>query len=363
MTQTHDRPADLDSADDIVMMRRKGRLGHIQLNRPRAINALTHDMVALIQAALDLWADDASVQVIVLTGAGERGLCAGGDIVAMYHDAIAGGTASAEFWADEYRLNATIAEYPKPFVAIMDGIVLGGGIGLSAHADIRIVTERSSIGMPETGIGFVPDVGGTFLLSRAPGELGTHLALTAGTVRAGDAIAIGLADWYVPSDRIAALVKALETTEPLEAVGAVSESAPESPLTANQAWIDELYAGDDAVTIVRSLEGSPLEEAQAAARAIASKSPTSVAVTLGALRRAAAMADLRDALDLEYRLAVRLHQQADFVEGVRAQVVDKDRNPQWSPATLAEVENVDWYFASLGNDELGLGRNVSTLAP
>lgn len=343
MTQTHPLPPVLSSAD-IVILRRDGRLGHIQLNRPRAINALTHDMVVLIQAALDAWKDDDSVTTIVLTGAGERGLCAGGDIVAMYHDAVEGGSASAAFWTAEYELNATIAEYPKPFVAIMDGIVLGGGIGLSAHADIRIVTERSSLGMPETGIGFLPDVGGTYLLSHAPGELGTHLALTAGKVRAGDAIAIGLADWYVSSERLAALVEVLAASDPLQTVTAFAEPAPKSALLAARAWMDELYAGNDAVTIVDRLNDSPLDQARETAQVIVSKSPTAVTVTLAALRRARHMTDLRDALAQEFRLAVQLHRHPDFSEGVRAQVIDKDRNPQWCPATLAEVGSVETYF-------------------
>lgn len=343
-----------DATTSSVQFHSHGRLGVVHLNRPQSINALTHEMVTAIQCVLDHWADDPQVETVVLTGAGDRGLCAGGDIVAMYHDALAGGTESARFWADEYRLNATIAEYPKPFVAVMDGIVLGGGIGLSAHADIRIVTERSSIGMPETGIGFLPDVGGTYLLSRTPGELGTHLALTAGKVQAGDAIAIGLADWFVPHERLPGLLDALAGEEPLAAVASHASSAPQSPLLAMRPWIDRHYAHGDAARIVAELAGSSDSDARAAAETIVSRSPTSVAVTLEALRRARHMTNLREALDQEFRIAGRLHRGHDFVEGVRAQVIDKDRDPHWSPATLAEVGEVDGYFASLGADELGL---------
>lgn len=185
-----------------VLARVEGRMGRIILNRPKALNALTHEMVSIIDRTLDEWTFDSRVATVVLTGAGARGLCAGGDIVAIHRDAVSGGTGSIEFWRDEYLLDDRIAEYPKPFVALMDGIVLGGGIGLSAHAAVRVVTERSSIGFPETGIGHFPDVGGTWLLSRAPGELGTYLTLTAGSVDAGDAIAVGLADHYVPTDRL-----------------------------------------------------------------------------------------------------------------------------------------------------------------
>ena len=193
-----------------VLVYRRGHLGHLVLNRPKSINALTHSMVITIAAALEKWESDDSVATVLISGAGDRGLCAGGDIIAIYTDAIGtdekvGGAASASFWADEYALNAHIARYSKPYVAFMDGVVLGGGVGVSAHGSFRVVTERTRLGMPETGIGFVPDVGGTFLLSRAPGELGTHLALTAGSVTGADAIALGLADHFVTSDRLADL--------------------------------------------------------------------------------------------------------------------------------------------------------------
>ena len=341
-----------------VLFSTTGHLGHIELNRPRAINALTHEMVGLIRARLDAWADDAAVQTVLLTGRGERGLCAGGDIVSLYRDATSGdGTSSADFWRDEYHLNNLIAEYPKPFVAVMDGIVLGGGIGLSAHSRIRVVTERSSIGMPETGIGFIPDVGGTWLLSHAPGQLGTHLGLTAGSVGPGDALLVGLADHYVPSDRIPDLVAALATDDAAEAVARFAEAAPEAPLTADREWIDTAYGGDSAVEIVAALRDRPEEAARKAAERITRKSPTSVTLTLEALRRAATFPGLRDALEQEYRVALRVFAGPDFAEGVRAQVIDKDRNPSWTPPTLEEVapEAVARAFAPLTDrPELGL---------
>ncbi|MFF1822882.1 enoyl-CoA hydratase/isomerase family protein [Kribbella sp. NPDC058245] len=342
--------------DTPVLVRRDGRVGHLVLNRPKAINALTHEMVTIIRRVLDEWAADPDVETVVLTGSGERGLCAGGDIVSIYHDGIAGGTASTEFWADEYRLDAEIAEYPKPFVAVMDGIVLGGGIGLSAHASIRVVTERSKIGMPETGIGFFPDVGGTYLLSRAPGELGTHLALTAGSVRAGDAIAVGLADWYVPSDRLPDLLAALAVKDAAAAVAEFAASAPESTLAGDQEWIDQAYEGDDLVKIHSRLADSDVPAARETAAVLLTKSPTSLKVTLRALRSAADLPSLPAALEQEYRLSVRFHGSHDFIEGVRAQVIDKDRNPRWSPATFDGVtdESVTAYFAQLGDDELCL---------
>lgn len=336
------------TADSPVLIRVDGHAGHLVLNRPRAINALTHEMVGILQEALDAWADDDSVRTVVISGAGERGLCAGGDIVALYEDALAGGGEAASFWADEYRLNAAINAYPKPVVAIMDGIVLGGGIGLSAHASVRVVTERSKIGMPETGIGFFPDVGGTWLLSRAPGETGTHLALTAGSVRAADAIEVGMADHLVPSERLDTLLERLADEDPEAVVTSLAEPAGPSPLAQARSWIDECYAGDDLEVIMERLRSSDHEEARQAAEVIATKSPTSLVVTLRALREAQHLGSLPEALEQELRLAVRFHAAPDFVEGVRAQVVDKDRNPTWQPSTIAEVDPsvVDAFFAT-----------------
>ncbi len=346
----------MSSTEPPVLARRAGRLGHLVLNRPRAINALTHEMVLLLTAQLEEWADDDAVETIVLSGAGSRGLCAGGDMVALWRDAREGGSAAAAFWADEYRLNALIAEYPKTFVAAMDGIVLGGGIGLSAHAGTRVVTERSSIGMPETGIGFLPDVGGTWLLSRTPGQLGTHLALTAGSVGAADAIALGLADHMVPSDRLGDLIERLAVEDPADAVAAVEFGAPEPELPLAQDWIDSCYAGDDLGVIVERLATSDEPAAREAADTIGRRSPTALAVTLRALRESADFSDLRESLDLEYRLACRLFATHDAAEGIRAQLVDKDRDPRWDPATIIGVDPalVESCFASLGDDELGL---------
>jgi enoyl-CoA hydratase len=345
-----------DNPEDEVLAERRGRLGHLVLNRPKAINALTHSMVLTIAAALDEWETDDSVDTVLVSGTGERGLCAGGDIVAIYTDAKAGGDETSSFWADEYALNARIARYPKPYVAFMDGVVLGGGVGISAHGSVRVVTERTRVGMPEAGIGFVPDVGGTWLLSRSPGELGTHLALTAGSVTGADAILLGLADHFVPAASLAALAVALETLSPREAIAAVAIDAPPSPLAGERAWIDACYASDRATEIVARLEKSGIEAAEAAASAILAKSPTAVCVALESLRRSRDLATLEEVLDQEYRVSVRFARGTEFVEGVRAQVIDKDRTPQWSPPTLGAVRRTDIesYFDSLGDRELGL---------
>lgn len=341
-----------------VLVERAGGLGHIILNRPAAINALTHGMVKAIAAALDEWEHDGDIRTVLLTGAGGRGLCAGGDIAAIYRDAREGGTASAAFWADEYALNARIARYPKPYVAVMDGLVLGGGVGVSAHASHRVVTERTRVGMPETGIGFVPDVGGTYLLSRAPGELGTHAALTAGMVGGADAVLLGLADHYLGSDRIPDLVEALGRFPADEALRALAGEAPPAPLSADRHWIDDCYAGGEVEQIVDRLRRSPSEAARATAAVVLSKSPTALKVTLESLRRAQTLPDLETVLEQEYRVSLRALAGPDFAEGVRAQIIDKDRNPRWSPPSLGEVsrEAVAEYFADLGPRELRLSR-------
>ena len=355
----------IDRLDDEVLVRRDGVLGHLQLNRPRAINALTQAMVERLAGMLAEWADDDTVQTVLLSGAGDRGLCAGGDVVAISRSIReSGGTDAARFWREEYALDAAIARYPKPHLALMDGLVLGGGVGLSAHGGVRVVTERTRIGMPEVSIGFFPDVGGCYLLAQAPGELGTHLALTASTAGGADAIAIGLADHLVPSERLPELVTALATTPVAEALAAVAVAVGPSELVAHRDWIDIAYAGDDPVAIVERLEASPEAAAREAAAAIRAKSPTAVAVTLAALRRARELPNLEAALDQDFRIAVRFGEAGEMVEGIRAQVIDKDRAPHWSPARLEEVtaEAVERYFAPLGERELGLATAITPTA-
>ncbi|MBP3036212.1 enoyl-CoA hydratase/isomerase family protein [Arthrobacter sp. zg-ZUI100] len=333
MTHTHPEPE--------VRFERTGHLGRIILNRPRAINALTATMVSLIADTLDAWEHDDGVATVLLSGAGERGLCAGGDIVAIYRDAANGGADSARFWAEEYRLNARISSYPKPYVALMDGIVLGGGVGISAHARHRVVTERTKVGMPETGIGFIPDVGGTYLLSRAPGELGTHAALTAGTLTGPDAVLMGLADIYVDSGRLQDLAAALAEKPVQEVLDAFAQEVPPAPLAAARPWIDDCYGHDDVETIVDALHRAGTADANQAAGVVLSKSPSALKVTLESLRRARALPDLESVLEQEYRVSLNALAAPDFAEGVRAQVIDKDRSPQWRPATLAEVRQAD----------------------
>jgi enoyl-CoA hydratase len=279
--------------------------------------------------------------------------------VAIYDDILRRGNQTTEFWAAEYRLNSVIARYPKPYVAFMDGLVLGGGVGISAHGSVRVVTERTRTGMPETTIGFVPDVGGTLLLSRSPGESGTHAALTGAHLSGADALYLGLADHFVPSESLPALAEALESSTAEAAVERFVQEPPASVLSGQRQWIDDAYASDDAEEIVARLRDAG-GEAAAAADTIEAKSPTAVKVTLASLRRVRGLS-LEAALEQEYRVGVRCLAGPDFREGIRAQVVDKDRNPQWKPASLAEVSpaSVEGFFAPLGDRELKLDSKES----
>ncbi|UVI37242.1 enoyl-CoA hydratase/isomerase family protein [Brevibacterium spongiae] len=327
------------AADESVVTSVSNGVGRIDLNRPKLINALSQDMVARIDEALNAWRDDDAVSLVLVTGRGERGLCAGGDIKAVYNDIVAGSDENAKFWNREYKMNFAISEFPKPYVVIMNGITMGGGVGISGHGSHRIVTDSTKVGMPETGIGLFPDVGGTHLLANGPGELGTHLALTGQPVGAGAAIALGLADHFVPDTQIPDLIADLTSGEDLDTViGKYAAKAPENELAEAADWIDECYAGDDAEAIVAALAAHENPEAQATAELIGTKAPTSVKVTLAAVRNAATMT-LADVLEQDYRVAVTLTELPDLKEGIRAQVIDKDRNPKWNPATLAEVSD------------------------
>jgi len=327
-------------------------VGVLTLNRPKAINSLTHAMVTRIADALKDWENDGSVHTVLLTGAGERGLCAGGDIVAIYHSARADGAEARAFWHDEYVLNAHIARYPKPYLALMDGIVMGGGVGVAAHAAVRIVTDTTKMGMPEVGIGLIPDVGGTYLLSRAPGRLGLHVALTGAPFSGADAIAMGFADRFVPHDALTSFKQAVVTDGVDAALAAYETEPPASPLLAQRHWIDECFAGETVPDILAELRGHDAGPANDAANLIATRSPIALAVTLAAIRRAADLDSLEDVLRQEYRTSCAASRSHDLVEGIRAQVIDKDRSPQWVPSTLTlcGTEEVEAYFAPADPD-------------
>ncbi|MGX7681541.1 enoyl-CoA hydratase/isomerase family protein [Jatrophihabitans sp. DSM 45814] len=345
------------ATSDPVSVSRRGALGHLTLNRPEAINALSHRMVNILGRFLEEWRMSEDVRHVVVDGAGERGLCAGGDIRAIYHDGLAGGRASELYWADEYRLDAAIARYRKPIVAFMDGIVLGAGVGVSAHSSHRVVCESSSIGMPEVAIGFCPDVGGTYLLSRAPGELGTHLALTASRMNAADAIYCGFADIFIPRAQRDQLLTDLETSRDVGVALQEYASDPgQASLPAHQSWIDECYSPDTVEEILERLHSHSDPAAQEAAVKVESASPTSLKVALRALREARADAQLEYSLIREMGVSLRCIAGREFIEGIRAQVIDKDRQPRWNPATLTDVSNaiIDSHFDPVNANKLAI---------
>jgi enoyl-CoA hydratase len=335
----------VDENEDVLVNLRQG-VGLITLNRPKAINSLTHPMVNAISPVLTDWADNDDVHTVIVDGAGDRGLCAGGDLVALYHSARADGSVARSFWYDEYRLNAQIGRFPKTYVALMDGIVMGGGVGVGVHGSVRVVTDTTKIAMPEVGIGFIPDVGGTLILSRAPGLLGLHAALTGATFGAGDAITMGFADHFVPHDAIAAFKETAIAGGVDAALAAHAAEPPASRFLAQREWIDRCYAAQTAIEIVAALRSGGTAAVDAA-DLIEAKSPTSVSVALEAVRRATTLDTLEDVLRQEYRTTCGALRSHDFVEGIRAQVIDKDRNPKWSPALLAAVTtaDVEAYFA------------------
>lgn len=344
-----------------LIVRREGAAGVIRLNRPKAINAMKLEMSVGIDAALDAFEADPAVAVIVLEGAGERGLCAGGDIRGLYESSRTGGDLGKTFWRQEYVMNARIAKFPKPYVAFMDGLVMGGGVGLSAHARHRIVTEKTKLAMPEVGLGFFPDVGGTWLLTRAPGELGTYFGLTGATMNGPDAIHARFADAVVPSAKWADLRAALTRLPPgttsaeVETlVGGFATGEAAGPVAAMQSSIDGWFAHDRMEDIVAALRHDGSELALATLKTLNEKSPRGMVVTLKLLRLARASHSLEECLVREYRAALQVFASDDFREGVRAAVIDKDRNPTWSPPRIEDVtpEMVAPYFAEIGADEL-----------
>jgi enoyl-CoA hydratase len=352
---------DATSPEPDLIARREGSAGIIRLNRPKAINAVTLEMFRDIEKALDQFEADPAAAVIVLEGAGERGLCAGGDIRALYESSKVQGDLGKVLWREEYILNARIAKFPKPYVALMDGIVMGGGVGLSAHGRHRVVTERTKLAMPEVGLGFFPDVGGTWLLSRAPGEIGSYFGLTGHTMNGPDAIHAGFADAVVPSSKLAALREVLTKVRPgtlsseikvLIDGFATGEAA--GPVAAMQSRIDGWFAHDRMEDVVASLRQDGSELAQATLKTLSEKSPRGMVVTVKLLRLARASSSLEACLVREYRAALEVFRSDDFREGVRAAVIDKDRNPKWSPARIEDVTAAMMapYFAEIGADEL-----------
>lgn len=330
------------------MIERNGSLGHIRLNRPKALNSLTLEMVRLMHQALNQFENDPQIATVLITGEGERGLCAGGDIRWLYNSSRGDRALGETFWREEYRLNAAIRAFAKPYIAVMDGITMGGGVGISAHGSHRIVTERTRLAMPETGIGFFPDVGGTWLLARSPGEIGTYLGLTAEHVGATDAILAGLADIQLPTTALAGLYDALSRLPAPIGNDSVRRlihtfASPPAPasLLEHQAEIDRAFAAESVETIVSALARSATAFAAKTLATLRAKSPTSLKITLRLLRLARTSTSLEECLEREFAAALHVFIGHDFQEGVRAAVIDKDRNPRWTPACLSEISDVD----------------------
>ena len=344
-----------------LIARKEGSVGILRLNRPKAINAVTLEMFHDIDKALDAFEADPEIAVIVLEGAGERGLCAGGDIRALWESSKAKGDLGKILWRDEYILNARIKKFPKPYVAFMDGIVMGGGVGLSAHASHRVVTDKTKLAMPEVGLGFFPDVGGTWLLSHSPGEIGTYFGLTGQTMNGPDAIHARFADAVVPSSKLPALREALTkvalgttSADVMKLIEGFSTGETAGPVAAMQAKIDALLSHDRMEDVVAALQRDGSDFAEATLKTLNEKSPRGMVVTLKLLRLARTTRSLEECLVREYRAALEVFASDDFREGVRAAVIDKDRNPRWSPPRIEDVTPamVAPYFAEIGADEL-----------
>jgi enoyl-CoA hydratase len=340
-------------AEAETLVERQGALGRIRLNRPKALNSLTLQMVRDIEAALEDFEQDRAIAAVLVTGEGERGLCAGGDIRAIYDGGKAGSNEPTTFWREEYTLNARIGHYTKPYVVVMDGIVMGGGVGISVYGSHRIVTERTRFAMPETGIGFFPDVGASWFLTRQANELGTYVGLTGEPLGAADAILVGLADVFVRSERLAALTEALASLpagrsreEVSTVIAGFSEKPPAGVLEAHQTAIDRLFAFDTIQDVLVALRGDGSPFAEKTLSVLSAKSPLSLSVTLRLLRLGRKTKSLEDGLEREFAATAAVLRSHDFYEGVRAAVIDKDRNPQWQPAQLEDVtaSDVDAYF-------------------
>jgi enoyl-CoA hydratase len=347
----------MDESVDILC-EKQGEAGIITLNRPRALNALNLTMVREMRRALDAWAKDPAVTRVVVQGAGEKAFCAGGDIRQLTDDLRAGRRDEAlAFWREEYQLDIAIKRYPKPYISLIDGICMGGGVGVSLHGTVRVAGDRYLFAMPEVGIGFFPDVGATYALPRLPGQTGMYLALTGERVKRADAMMLGLATHAVPSGNIEGLRQALIAGDPVEvALSQVATDPDPAPLEAERDLIDACFSADSVIDILARLDRAAEKGSDFAARTVAgmrTKSPTSMNLAFEQVRRGATM-DFEDAMKTEFRIVSRIGDGHDFFEGVRALLIDKDNQPRWQPASLEAVDRakIEHHFASLDDREL-----------
>ena len=339
---------------DDVPFDRRGAIGLITLNRPKALNALTREMCLAMKHHLDRWATDGAIKTVVIRGAGERAFCAGGDIRALYDSGKNNTSYALDFYRDEYRLNAAIKHFPKPYVALLHGIVMGGGVGVSVHGSHRVADETVVFAMPETGIGLFPDVGGSYFLPRCPGELGTYLALTGERLKTADALYAGVATHFVPAARTEELLAALEDgTKPDFVLRSFAEDAGDAPLAQRREAIDRTFSESSVEGILTALDSDGSDWAQQTAGTIRKKSPTSLKITFEQLQRGRHLS-FDDCMRMEYRMVNRIVAGHDFYEGVRATIIEKDNAPKWKPADLDHVTPaaVETYFEPLDADEL-----------
>ncbi|SDI53027.1 enoyl-CoA hydratase/isomerase family protein [Aliiruegeria lutimaris] len=323
-----------------ISIRKQGRTGRITLTRPKALNALTYKMCLAIDAALKDWAEDDTVAMILLDAEGEKAFCAGGDIAEMYATGMAGNYAyGRRFWQDEYRMNARLFEFPKPVASFLQGFTMGGGVGIGCHGSHRVVCESSRISMPECGIGLIPDVGGSLILGRAPGRLGEYLGTTGTRMGPADAILAGFADYFIPAAKWPKLIAALEEAGDWTLIDAAAETSPAGNLTALHDEIDTHFAGETLGDILRSLRHAHGDFARETLAVLERNSPLAMACTVEMAHRLNTDSTIRQALGMEYRFTHRAMEHSDFLEGIRAAIIDKDRNPKWRHA-LDEVNSV-----------------------
>lgn len=342
---------------DEILFEVRGKAGFVTLNRPQTLNALTHSKVIALAEQLKHWADDPSVAHVVIKGAGDKAFCAGGDIRSIYDAKQAGEVDGLkQFFRDEYTLNAHIKAYPKPYIALIDGIVMGGGVGVSVHGSHRIGTEKTLFSMPETGIGFFPDVGGTYFLPRMPKKTGVYCALAASRLKQGDALATGVLTHAVAQSSLTDLERALETAEDIDAALEAFLIVPEpGPVKENEVIIEEAFSAGSVGEVLERLERSETDFGRKASTAIRTKSPTSIMITFEQMRRGAHLS-FNECMKLEYRIVSRLLHGVDFFEGIRAVVIDKDQAPKWTPTQLGQVDSADLasYFEEPSDGDLPL---------
>jgi len=344
------------SDDPEILFERRGAVGLITLNRPKALNALTHGMCLAMKTQLDAWEGDAAVKTVVIRGNGERAFCAGGDVRALYESGKAKTPYALDFWRNEYILDAAIKHYPKPYVALIHGIDMGGGVGVSVNGSHRIAGETMTFAMPETGIGLFPDVGGSYFLPRCPGQVGMYLGLTGARLKTADALYAGIATHFVPQAKWDALIETLAGgAAPDDALNGLSDTVPDTYLAEHRKTIDRIFALDSVEAILAALDAEETDWGDDTAKTLRAKSPTSLKIAFRQIRDGAKL-EFDDCMKMEYRMVNRIVTGHDFYEGVRATIIDKDGAPKWQPATLEQISDQDvaTYFAPLLDGELKL---------